>query len=232
MEYLFTPAIPPSLPILGHAARFPVRRIFCVGQNYAEHTREMGGDPQRNPPFFFAKPAQAVDVSGEFAYPMASNNVHYEVELVVALDRGGTHLSAQQALHSIYGYAVGLDMTRRDLQAQAKQAGRPWEAAKAFDHSAPCSPLVPVSECGHPEHGAIWLDQNGERRQTGDLDQMIWKVPEIIVHLSHLFELAAGDLIFTGTPAGVGPVQPGDLLQAEVEGVGQLQVRVLPSRHQ
>jgi fumarylpyruvate hydrolase len=188
----------------------------------------MGGDPQRNPPFFFSKPPQAVHRAGEFVYPPGSSNVHHEIELVVALERGGFEIPPDQALDCVFGYAVGLDMTRRDLQAQAKQAGRPWEAAKAFDDSAPCSPLLPLAQSGHPQKGAIWLDVNGVRRQSGDLDQMIWKVGEIIASLSGLFRLEAGDLIFTGTPAGVGPVQPGDRLQGGVEGVAQLEVVILP----
>ena len=226
MEYVFTPVMPPALPIRGSSAHFPLRRVYCVGQNYAEHTREMGGDPDRTPPFFFAKPPQAVQSRGEFVYPPASSEVHHEVELVVALDRGGRDLGHEEALHCIYGYGVGLDMTRRDLQALAKKAGRPWDAAKGFDDSAPCSRLVPVRECGHPERGAIWLDVNGQRRQSGDLSQMIWNVAEILGHLSRLFRLEAGDLVFTGTPAGVGPVMVGDVIAAGIEGVADLRVVV------
>lgn len=226
MDYVFLPSPPPSLPVAGSSSQFPLRRVFCVGQNYAAHTREMGGDPERQAPFFFAKPAQAVDWSGEFPYPSASSNVHHEIELVVALDRGGRDLDPDQAQSCIFGYAVGLDMTRRDLQAEAKKAGRPWLAAKGFDHSAPCTPVVPAKDCGHPTRGAIWLDVNGQRRQTGDLSEMIWKVPEILAHLSRLFRLEAGDLVFTGTPSGVGPVVPGDVMSGGVEGVATLEVRV------
>ncbi|MFN8606279.1 MAG: fumarylacetoacetate hydrolase family protein [Vulcanimicrobiota bacterium] len=227
MEYVITPPSQTWLPVSQHQAAFPVRRIYCVGQNYAEHTKEMGGDPQRNPPFFFSKPAQAAFNGAKFPYPPLSREVHHEIELVVALDRGGSNLSADQALTHIFGYAVGLDMTRRDLQAEAKKAGRPWDAAKGFDFSAPCSPIWTVQQVGHPQSGLIYLDVNGRRAQSGDLGQMIWKVPEIIAHLSTLFTLEPGDLIFTGTPAGVGPVQPGDVLDGAIEGLDQLSLTVV-----
>lgn len=227
MEYVFTPPSPTHLPVAQHRAVFPVRRIYCVGQNYAEHAREMGGDPTRTPPFFFSKPAQAAYHGTTFPYPPLSQDVHHEVELVVALDRGGSNLGAEEALTHIFGYAVGLDMTRRDLQAEAKKAGRPWDSAKGFDFSAPCSPIWSVQQVGHLHSGSIYLDVNGRRAQSGDLEQMIWRVPEIIAHLSRLFRLEAGDLIFTGTPAGVGPVQPGDVLEGGVEGLDQLCLTVV-----
>jgi len=227
MEYVFTPPSQVHLPVSQHTAAFPVRRIYCVGQNYAEHTREMGGDPNRNPPFFFSKPPQAAYHAPTFPYPPLSQDVHHEIELVVALDRGGVNLSSEQALTHIYGYAVGLDMTRRDLQAEAKKGGKPWDAAKGFDFSAPCSPIWTVQQVGHLHSGYIYLDVNGRRVQSGDLEQMIWKVPEIVSYLSRLFTLEAGDLIFTGTPAGVGPVQPGDVLDGGIEGLDQLSVTVV-----
>jgi fumarylpyruvate hydrolase len=228
MEYVI-PAPPiPSLAVEGAHRRFPVHRIYCVGRNYAEHAREMGHDPDREPPFFFMKPADAlVTDGGDFAYPAGSVDVHHELELVVALARGGSNIAAAQALDHVYGYAVGLDMTRRDLQAEAKKMGRPWDVGKAFDGSAPCTEIRPVAEIGHPIKGAVWLEVNGEPRQRGDLAQLIWKIPEMIAYLSTLFTLAPGDLIFTGTPAGVGPVERGDLLRGGVEGVGTLTVRVV-----
>jgi fumarylpyruvate hydrolase len=228
MEYVI-PAPPiPSLAVEGALGRFPVHRIYCVGRNYAEHAREMGHDPDREPPFFFMKPADAlVTDGGDFAYPAGSVDVHHELELVVALARGGADIPAARALDHVYGYAVGLDMTRRDLQAEAKKMGRPWDVGKAFDGSAPCTPIRRVAEIGHPTKGAVWLEVNGTPRQRGDLAQLIWKIPEMIAYLSTLFTLAPGDLIFTGTPAGVGPVERGDLLRGGVDGVGTLTVRVV-----
>ena len=215
-----------ALPVVGEAGLFPVRRVYCVGRNYAEHAREMGHDPDREEPFFFTKPADALATDGRFPYPPATKDVHHEIELVVALGKGGRDIPVDKALDCVWGYAVGLDMTRRDLQAVAKKAGRPWEVAKAFDASAPISPLVPAAKAGHLTSGAIWLDVNGERRQTGDLGQLIWKIDETISYLSGLFELAPGDLIFTGTPAGVAAVQRGDRLHGHVDGVGDLEVEV------
>ena len=215
-----------ALPVVGEAGLFPVRRVYCVGRNYAEHAREMGHDPDREEPFFFTKPADALATDGRFPYPPATKDVHHEIELVVALGKGGRDIPVGKALDCVWGYAVGLDMTRRDLQAAAKKAGRPWEVAKAFDVSAPISPLVPATKSGHLTSGAIWLDVNGERRQTGDLGQLIWKIDETISYLSGLFELAPGDLIFTGTPAGVAAVQRGDRLHGHVDGVGELEVEV------
>lgn len=215
MSFAFPPAPPVSLPIAGTEARFPVHRVYCVGRNYAEHVKEMGGEVGRDPPFFFAKPADALVTDGRFPYPGRSSDVHHEVELVVALGPGAT----------IFGHAVGLDMTRRDLQAAAKKLGRPWEVAKGFDHSAPISAIVPSAT--PLSAGAITLDVNGTRRQTGDLSEMIWSVPEIIAELGKLFTLQPGDLIFTGTPSGVGPVVRGDRLHAEIAGLGSLAVDVI-----
>lgn len=226
MGYVIAGWEQPSLAVEGSTERFPVRRIFCVGRNYAEHVREMGHD-DREPPFFFMKPADAlVPDGGTFPYPPRSQNVHHEIELVVAIGSGGRDIAVEQALELVYGYAVGLDMTRRDLQGEMKRAGRPWEVGKAFDSSAPCSALSPAARIGHPAKGAIRLSVNGEERQRGDLADLTWSVPETIAHLSALFALKPGDLIFTGTPAGVGPVESGDLLEGEVEGVGTLSVKV------
>ncbi|KAB0572448.1 fumarylacetoacetate hydrolase family protein [Brucella pituitosa] len=226
-NYVFAPSPQPFVPVKGTEARFPVHRIYCVGQNYADHAIEMGGDPTRNPPFFFQKnPDNLVIDGGDFPYPPKTEDVHHEIELVVALKTGGSDIPVETALDHVYGYAVGIDMTRRDLQAVAKKAGRPWEVAKAFEHSAPCSAIVPVSEIGHPQSAAIALKINGEQRQAGDLNQMIWKVPETIAYLSSLFVLQPGDLIYTGTPAGVGAVKRGDLLQGNVDGVGTISVKV------
>jgi fumarylpyruvate hydrolase len=220
---------PPAVPVAGREGRrFPVRRIFCVGRNYAEHAREMGHDPTREPPFFFSKPADAVVTGdGDVRYPLLTANLHHEVELVVALVAGGENIAPERALACVYGYAVGLDLTRRDLQARAKEKGHPWDMGKGFDQSAPISAIVPATACGHPVRGAIVLEVNGEERQRGDLAQMSWKVSEIVAELSRYVELKAGDLIFTGTPAGVGPVQRGDRLDARIEGVGTLSVRLV-----
>jgi fumarylpyruvate hydrolase len=228
MEYVI-PAPPiPSLAVEGMTARFPVHRIYCVGRNYAEHAREMGGDPNREPPFFFMKPADAIVTEGrDFPYPAETKDVHHEMELVVALGKGGANISAGNALGHVYGYAVGLDMTRRDLQAEAKKLGRPWDTSKGFDHSAPCSRIAPAASIGHPASGAIWLKVNGEMRQRGDLSQLIWKIPEVIAHLSNLFTLAPGDLIYSGTPAGVASVRRGDALEGGVDGVGTIKVKVV-----
>lgn len=224
-EFVIPPPPRPALPVRG-GGLFPVRRVYAVGRNFAAHAVEMGHDPGKEPPFFFQKNPDDLDTSGVFPYPPGSRNVHHEIELAVALRDGGRDIEPAEALAKVYGYAVCLDMTRRDLQETAKKAGRPWEAAKAFAASAPCSALVPASAIGHPDRGAIWLEVNGERRQAGDLAQMIWKVPEIVAELSRLFTLAAGDVILTGTPAGVGPVRPGDRLRGHVEGVGELEVTV------
>lgn len=224
---------PSAVPVAGSEAVFPVRRIFCVGRNYADHAREMGHDPTREPPFFFTKPADAVvsarDAAGVVAvrYPLATVNLHYEAEMVVALQAGGENLAVETALSTVFGYAVGLDLTRRDLQGRAKEKGHPWDMGKGFDQSAPISPIVPAAVCGHPSAGAITLRVNGEIRQDGDLSQMSWKVAEVIAELSRYVCLAPGDLIFTGTPAGVGPTIRGDRLDAAVAGVGELSVRMV-----
>lgn len=226
MAYLFDPPARPALPVRGHTAQFPVHRIYCVGRNYAEHAREMGHDPDREPPFFFQKNPDNLLLDGRFPYPPRSSDVQFEVELVVALGAGGSKIPPAEAASRVLGYAVGLDMTRRDLQGEAKKLGRPWEVGKAFEHSAPCSELVLSVETGPLTTGAIWLDVNGERRQTGDLSQMIWDIPHQIAILSELFELQAGDLIFTGTPAGVGRIARGDVMQAHVDRVADLLVTV------
>jgi fumarylpyruvate hydrolase len=225
MDHVITPPAPATLPVRG-GGTFPIHRVYCVGRNYAAHAVEMGHDPNREPPFFFQKNPDNLTTTGRFPYPPKSRDVHHEIELAVALKSGGRDIPVADALNHVYGYAVCLDMTRRDLQDVAKKAGRPWEVAKAFEASAPCSVVVPASQIGHPDRGAIWLDVNGERRQTGDLSQMIWKVPEMIAYLSELFTLAPGDLILSGTPSGVGPVQPGDRLRGHVDGVGELEVAV------
>jgi fumarylpyruvate hydrolase len=223
-EQYAVPAVPrPTVAVEGGGPRFPVRRIFCVGRNYPEHAREMGFQ-DRAPPFFFTKPADAVVASGAAVpYPPRTLNLHHEIELVVALGRGGRDLLVGDALGLVFGYSVGNDLTRRDVQAAAKDAGRPWDTAKGFDHAAPVAPVVPASMCGHPAKGRIWLEVNGTLRQQGDLADMIWSVPEVIAELSTWFELAPGDLVFTGTPAGVGPLVAGDRVRGGVDGVGLLE---------
>jgi fumarylpyruvate hydrolase len=226
-DYVFEPTERPSLSIRGSELRFPVRRVYCIGRNYAAHTIEMGGDPDRDPPFFFQKNPDNVDESGEFPYPVKSSDGHHELEMVVALKSGGVNIPVAQALDHVYGYGVGLDMTRRDLQGEAKDLRRPWEIGKAFERSAPCGPLVPASEIGHPSSGLVQLKVNGTARQIGDLDQMIWKVAEMISYLSDYFELAEGDIIMSGTPSGVAAVVKGDVMEAEIAGVGTLRVTVV-----
>ena len=224
-KYVIETGPQPSLPVQGSDLRFPVTRIYCVGRNYAEHAREMGGDPDREPPFFFMKAANSIVESGAtIAYPVGTKDVHHEIEMIVALAKGGKNIPVEKALEHVWGYGVGLDMTRRDIQGEAKKMGRPWEMGKSFDESAPCSPLRPASEIGHPTKGAIWVKVNGQVKQQGDINQQIWNVPEQISYLSNLITLQPGDLIFTGTPAGVGPVQPGDKLEGHVDGVGDLAV--------
>ncbi|MEY3724639.1 MAG: hypothetical protein RLZZ365_574 [Pseudomonadota bacterium] len=218
----------PSLPVVGDSKRFPVNRIYCVGRNYADHAREMGHDPDREPPFFFMKPATAIVTDGQaMAYPALSKDVHHELEMVVALGKGGANIPADQALDHVWGYGLGLDMTRRDLQGEAKKMGRPWDTGKAFDQSAPCSALVPVSQCGHLSKGRIYLTVNGQVKQDGDLAMMIWNVPETIAYLSTLFTLMPGDLIFSGTPAGVAAVQRGDVLEGHVDGLPVLHTNIV-----
>lgn len=226
-DYVFQPPPRPSLPVRGSARRFPIHRVYCIGRNYAAHALEMGHDPQREPPFFFQKSADNVFAGADFPHPPCSSDVHHEFEMVVALGRGGRDIAVDAALEYVFGYGVGLDMTRRDLQAEAKKLGRPWDVGKAFEHSAPCSHLVPVSETGHPQRGRVWFAVNGEMRQEGDLAQMIWKTAEQISILSRFFELQPGDLIMTGTPAGVGPIRRGDLMEGAVEGVCDLRVAVV-----
>ncbi|MGQ0430255.1 MAG: fumarylacetoacetate hydrolase family protein [Gammaproteobacteria bacterium] len=218
------PAAPrPAIAVAGSDLGFPVRRIFCVGRNYPEHAREMGFK-DRAPPFFFTKPSDAVVASGSAVpYPPRTDNLHHEIELVVALRAGGRDVAANAATALVFGYSVGNDLTRRDVQAAAKDQGRPWDTAKGFDHAAPVAPIVPVAKCGHPARGRIWLEVNGKLRQEGDLADMIWSVPEIIAELSTWSALAPGDLIFTGTPAGVGPLVPGDRVRGGVDGVGVLE---------
>jgi len=227
MNYVFPPAAQVSLPVAGTQSLFPVRRVYCVGQNYAEHAAEMGGDG-RQPPFFFGKPVDAlVPGGGAVAYPPQTVNLQHEVELVVALAKGGSDIAPDQALDCVFGYAVGFDLTRRDLQLRAKAKGQPWDMAKGYDQSGPISAIVPVAALGHPGSGAIWLKVNGEFKQSGDLAQMSWKVAEVIANLSIYVRLEPGDLIFTGTPAGVSTVVRGDVLEGGVDGVGELRVKLV-----
>jgi fumarylpyruvate hydrolase len=224
-NYVIEQPRPVVLPVSG-GGLFPVRRVYCVGRNYAEHAREMGHD-DREPPFFFSKPADSLVTDGSSVpYPPQTQDLHHEIELVIAIGRGGSGISAEDALGHVYGYAVGLDMTRRDLQALAKKAGRPWEMAKGFDHSAPVSPIRPAAEIGHPAKGAITLRVNGTERQRGDLSDQIWAVPEIIAELSSFVALKPGDLIMTGTPAGVAAVVAGDVLEGDIEGIGTLRTTI------
>ncbi|WP_431299791.1 fumarylacetoacetate hydrolase family protein [Tabrizicola sp. BL-A-41-H6] len=216
----------PSIPVSGGGS-FPVRRVYCIGRNYAAHAVEMGHDPDREPPFFFQKNPNNLDSTGEFPYPPHSQDVHHEVELVVALKSGGSNIAIADALNHVWGYAVSLDMTRRDLQGEAKKQGRPWEIGKAFERSGPVGPLYPASQVGHPDQGRIELKVNGAVRQEGDLNQMIWKVPEMISYLSEYFELQAGDVIMAGTPSGVGAVVRGDTMEAAIDGLGTLVVKVV-----
>jgi len=225
MDYAFPPAPATTVPVDETSQVVPVRRIYCVGRNYAAHAREMGSDPDREPPFFFMKPADAIVRSGStIPYPPATGNLQHEIELVVVIGRGGRAIAPEHALDHVYGYAVGLDMTRRDLQNEAKKTGRPWDMGKGFDQSAPCSAVRPASRIGHPAKGAIWVKVNGQVRQSGDLAQQIWTVAETLAYLSGLVTLAPGDLVFTGTPDGVGAVGPGDRLEGHVDGVGDLAV--------
>jgi len=228
MKFAFDLGATPSLPINGSSERFPVHRIYCVGRNYADHAREMGGNPEREPPFFFAKPADAIVESGNpVPYPPRTENLHHEIELVVAIGREGKNIPLDEADAYIFGYAVGNDLTRRDLQFKSRDAGRPWDTAKGFDHSAPITAIHRIEETGVLEHGEIWLTVNDEKRQTSNLDQMIWSVPEIIAELSQLYTLKQGDLIFTGTPSGVGPLVSGDVVEGGVELLGTLRFTVV-----
>ena len=227
MDFVFPPSPIVAIPIAGRDSVFPVRRVYCVGRNYSDHAAEMGADI-REPPFFFSKPADAlVPGGGEVAYPPMTGNLQHEVELVVALGKGGSDIPSEQALGCVFGYAVGFDLTRRDLQSRAKDKGHPWEMGKGFDQSGPLSALVPVDAAGHPVSGAVWLKVNGELRQSGELSRMTWNVAEIIANLSSYVRLEAGDLIFTGTPAGVSTVVRGDVLVGGVAGVGELTIRLV-----
>ena len=232
MTTLFEPQAPTLVPVVGHTEMFPVRRVYCVGRNYAAHAREMGKDPDKEPPFFFMKPADGVvPGTGPLAvhYPPGTKNYQHEIELVIALSSGGRNIAVADATKHIYGYAVGLDMTRRDLQLAARDLGRPWDFGKSFDQSAPLGPIHPVSSIGHPSTGAVTLHVNDQLKQQGDLADLIWSIPEIVSFLSEYYTLAAGDLIFTGTPAGVGPVVAGDRLVGRVAGLADLDVTILPA---
>ena len=227
MHYVFPPAPQVVLPIVGEKFGFPVRRVYCVAANYASHAVELGGDG-REPPAFFGKPADAlVADGGDVAYPSRTANLQHEVELVVALGKGGTNIAVDKALEHVFGYAAGIDLTRRDLQAQAKEKGRPWEMSKGFDQSAPISAIQPAARSEHPINGRIWLSVNGTVKQDGDLGQMTWNVAEVIANLSTYVALAAGDLIFTGTPAGVSTIVHGDELKCGIDGVGELSIRLV-----
>ncbi|MDW3685548.1 fumarylacetoacetate hydrolase family protein [Cupriavidus sp. CV2] len=231
MSFVITPPATVAVPVVGTNDQFPVRRVYCVGRNYAAHAREMGFDPDREPPFFFCKPADAVIpvAYGEtltLPYPAQTSNYHYESELVVAIGKGGADIPLEQALEHVWGYAVGLDMTRRDLQMKMREMGRPWEIGKAFDASAPIGPIHPAGDVGHFEQAAIWLTVNGADKQRSDVTHLIWSVAETVADLSRYFRLEAGDLIYTGTPEGVGAVKSGDLMVAGVERLGELSVRV------
>ena len=226
--FVIPPPAQPSVAVAGSEQRFPVHRIYCIGLNYADHVREFGRDPERAPPVFFMKPADAVvDNGAAVPYPPATTNFHYEIELVVALARGGRDVGAQEALGLVFGYAAGNDLTRRDLQSAAKERGEPWDTSKGFDCSAPVAALRPAS-AGHPRSGRIWLSVNGAVRQDSDISRMLWDVPQIIAALSRLYELRAGDLIFTGTPAGIGAVKPGDRLEGGIEGLELLRNTIAP----
>ncbi|SBT08523.1 Fumarylpyruvate hydrolase [Candidatus Propionivibrio aalborgensis] len=227
MSYVFPPAPQVVLPVASSTDVFPVRRVYCVGRNYADHAAEMGAD-SREPPFFFSKPADAlVPGGGEVTYPPMTDNLQHEVELVVALGKGGSNIPLDQALDCVFGYAIGFDLTRRDLQYQAKDKGHPWDMGKGFDQGGPISALRPAGKVGHPEKGGIWLKVNGESRQSGDLSQMTWKVAEVIANLSSYIALMPGDLIFTGTPAGVSTVVRGDVLEGGIEGLGELKITLV-----
>jgi fumarylpyruvate hydrolase len=225
----------PTVPVEGSEARFPVRHIYCVGRNYAEHAKEMGGDATKEPPFFFTKPADATvpvppGAVGRMAYPLATNNLHHEIEMVVAIGRPGVKLAPERALEIVYGYATGLDMTRRDLQNDMREKKRPWDIGKSFAQAAPIGAIKPASQGGHRSRGAITLDVNGTRRQTGDLADMIWDVPHMLAFLSQLYELLPGDLVYTGTPSGVGAVVAGDRLDARIDGLAPLSIEIVAGR--
>jgi fumarylpyruvate hydrolase len=227
MSFVIPPDPQPSVEVDGTDERFPVHRIYCVGRNYAKHAREMGMDPDREPPFFFAKPADAIVANGTpVPYPPRTSNLHHEIELVVAIGASGRDIPLDRALAHVYGYAVGLDLTRRDLQFAARDQGRPWDVSKGFDRSAPVSAIRPVAGMGHLGAGAIWLEVNGETRQRANLSEMIWNVAEIVAELSTYFELRPGDLVFTGTPEGVGPLARGDSLVGGIDGLETLRITI------
>lgn len=226
-QYAVPAPLQTSVAIAADSLRFPVRRIYCVGRNYADHAREMGFDPRSEPPFFFAKPADAIiESGGEVPFPPRTQDFHHEVELVVALGAGGLRVPVERARDLVFGYAVGNDFTRRDQQAAARETGRPWDIAKGLDCGAGIGPIHRVAGIGHPRHATLWLAVNGERRQSGDIADLIWSVPEIIAELSTYFELSAGDLIYTGTPAGVGPLAVGDRVVAGIDGLGEIEHRI------
>ncbi|AOJ10544.1 fumarylacetoacetate hydrolase family protein [Burkholderia mayonis] len=228
IDYVIPFEAPASLPVRGLAARFPVRRIYCVGRNYSEHVREMGGDPERERPFFFQKPADSIVEDGQAVpYPGCTHDFQHEVELLLAIDKGGSNIAVEHAAQHVYAIGVAIDLTRRDVQVDARKTGRPWEIGKSFDRSAPCSDLVPIAPGAVPVRGRIALSVNGVGRQEGDLAQMVWSSAEIIHHLSTQYELRPGDLIMTGTPAGVGPLQRGDFVDATLEGVASLSISIV-----
>lgn len=227
-EYVFPPEQPVSLPVRGTAARFPVRRIYCVGRNYAEHIKEMGGDPERERPFFFQKPTDSIiEDGGQVPYPTFTEDFQHEVELLLAIGEGGTNITVENALKHVYAVGVAVDLTRRDVQVEARKTGRPWEIGKSFDHSAPCSELVSVEPGTVPIAGPIELKVNGETRQYGDLKQMVWSSAEIVHHLSGQYELRPGDLIMTGTPAGVGRIERGDRVEAAIHGIASVAISIV-----
>lgn len=228
--YIFPPAPQAAVAVRGSSDRYAVSRIFCVGRNYAAHAREMGSDPDREPPFYFTKPASALAPSGgTIPYAPGTSNLHYEMELVIAIGQPVFKATPEQAADAVWGYAAGLDMTRRDLQNEAKAIGRPWDLGKGFEHSAVITPLVPRSEIGTLEKGAITLSVNGTEKQRGDLSDMIWSVPELVANLSQYYHLQTGDLIYTGTPEGVGAVKPGDEITGVIEGFGELKITIGPA---
>jgi fumarylpyruvate hydrolase len=232
MAFVFPPEAPVAVPVAGRDAHFAVRRVYCVGRNYAAHAREMGFDPDREPPFFFCKPADAIvpvgyDETLELAYPSETQNYHYEAELVAVIGKRGSDITLEDSLSHVWGYAVGLDMTRRDLQMKMREMGRPWEIGKAFDRSAPLGPIHPVSDVGHFEQAGLWLDVDGVTKQKSDVSHLIWSVAETVAYLSKFFRLEPGDVIFTGTPEGVGPVKPGNTMKVGVERLGELTVHVV-----
>ena len=231
MQYAIPAWDLPSVPVVGGEQRFPVRHIYCVGRNYAEHAKEMGGDATKEPPFFFTKPADSIvpvvpPAIGTVPYPMATKNFHHELELVVAIGKSGANIAAEEAQALIFGYAVGLDMTRRDLQADMREKKRPWDIGKSFANAAPIAPIHPVAMTGVLSRGEITLEVNGQRRQHGDLADMVWDVPGVLAFLSQLYRLEPGDLVFTGTPAGVGAVVVGDRLEGRIAGLTPLAIRI------